>query len=326
MKRYQSICLIGTLALSLGAARTIQTTHAGSHRAAAMAMAGNSTWEVTTGEGSDGATVNLFLPEVVHIYAGDTVRWHVQGNIEQHDIIFGPLATIQRLAAQLFMPVPQKAGPPLLALNPQLAGPTPQTTYDGSALVHSALLTDGQTYSLTFTKPGTYHYYCLIHFPFMSGTVVVSPRPATRQDTIMAGYHDRGVGPSADQFYDANFGPTELTVHAGDKVTWVLNTAVPHTISFGPKALLAQLAAQQVVPVKGADGRTVLALNPQIVAPSGGPTYDGAGFHSSGLLFPHPGQTLTYTVTFTKPGDYSYRCLIHKGMDGTIHVLPTGSR
>lgn len=329
MKRYQAVCLVGTLALSLGAAQAARAgrynaVRTNSHRAATMAMAGAATWEVTAGEGSDGATVNLFLPEVAHINVGDTVRWHIAGSIEQHDIAFGPFAALTTLAAQLIVPVPQKAGPPLLAFNPQVAGPTPQTTYDGSALVHSAILADGQTYSLTFTKPGTYRYYCLIHFPFMSGTVVVSPRPAAPRYIVTAGYLDRGAGQDAGQFYDANFGPSELTVHAGDSVTWVLSSAVPHTISFGPRGLLERLAARQVVPARGKDGQTVLALNPRITAPAGGTTYRG-GYLNSGLLFPRPGQTLTFSVTFPKSGDYYYRCLIHRGMDGYIHVLPAGS-
>ncbi|HEX2667565.1 MAG TPA: plastocyanin/azurin family copper-binding protein [Gammaproteobacteria bacterium] len=32
----------------------------------------------------------------------------------------------------------------------------------------------GDTYSYTFTKPGTYSYYCTLH-PFMKGKVVVTP-------------------------------------------------------------------------------------------------------------------------------------------------------
>lgn|GEM_PF-3482747 len=62
------------------------------------------------------------------------------------------------------------------------------------------------------------------------------------------------------------------------------------------------------MPVAGADGKMRLALNPKIGAPAGGPTYDGAGFHNSGVLSPRPGKTISYTLTFTKPGDY-YACV-----------------
>jgi len=37
----------------------------------------------------------------------------------------------------------------------------------------SSPLTTGQTFTHTFTTPGTYHYHCAIH-PFMHGTVVVT--------------------------------------------------------------------------------------------------------------------------------------------------------
>lgn len=36
----------------------------------------------------------------------------------------------------------------------------------------SSPLSTGQTFTHTFTTPGTYHYHCAIH-PFMHGTVVV---------------------------------------------------------------------------------------------------------------------------------------------------------
>ena len=38
----------------------------------------------------------------------------------------------------------------------------------------SAALSTGQSYSYTFTKPGTYSYLCTIH-PFMTATVTVNP-------------------------------------------------------------------------------------------------------------------------------------------------------
>lgn len=324
MKRHASIVLAGLLALSLGVA---PATHATTTRAiaATATTAGAATWEVTSGLGDDGATVNLYLPGTIHVYVGDTVRWHVEGRVEAHTITFGPAATLQHLAAHVLVPVPQKAGPPLLTLNPRLAAPSGGHTYDGTGLVNSGEMLKGQIYSLIFTTPGTYHYYCLIHFPYMSGTVVVSPRPTTQQYVIQTGSHDRGQGPTADQFYDTDFAPNELTIHAGDSVTWRLNTAVPHTITFGPAALLKSIFAQQVMPATGADGKTYLALNPRIGMPVGGPTYDGVGFHNSGLLLPTPGQVVSYKLTFTTPGTYHYICLIHQGMDGYIHVLPAGA-
>ncbi|HVW80948.1 MAG TPA: cupredoxin family copper-binding protein [Mycobacteriales bacterium] len=42
-----------------------------------------------------------------------------------------------------------------------------------AAFINSPTLTRGQTYTVTFRKPGTYPYICSIH-PYMRGTVVVS--------------------------------------------------------------------------------------------------------------------------------------------------------
>ena len=67
--------------------------------------------------------------------------------------------------------------------------------------------------------------------------------------------------------------------------------------------------------------RTDRSRNPAAVAPSGGPDYDGTGIANSGLL------TLgnTYKLGFTKAGSYSFLCLVHAGMAGTVHVQPAGS-
>jgi amicyanin len=45
-------------------------------------------------------------------------------------------------------------------------------TFDGKT-IDSGDLNRGDTFSHTFTKPGTYHYICTIH-PFMHGTVTVT--------------------------------------------------------------------------------------------------------------------------------------------------------
>jgi plastocyanin len=41
-----------------------------------------------------------------------------------------------------------------------------------SSFLRSAPLNKGQSYTVTFSKPGTYHYICSIH-PTMHGTVIV---------------------------------------------------------------------------------------------------------------------------------------------------------
>jgi len=47
------------------------------------------------------------------------------------------------------------------------------TVSDTQNGIASPVLNQNQTYSHTFTKPGTYHYFCTIH-PFMHGTVIVT--------------------------------------------------------------------------------------------------------------------------------------------------------
>lgn len=45
---------------------------------------------------------------------------------------------------------------------------------DGQAGPQSSTLANGQSYSFTFAKAGTYHYHCSFH-PSMTGTVTVTP-------------------------------------------------------------------------------------------------------------------------------------------------------
>lgn len=47
------------------------------------------------------------------------------------------------------------------------------TSQDNGGPLASSPLNTGQTYSYTFTKPGTYAYLCTIH-PFMTATVTVT--------------------------------------------------------------------------------------------------------------------------------------------------------
>ena len=276
---------------------------------------------VVAGFGDQGGAANVYAPKVIDVYAGDTVAWSVGGLLEPHTISFGPSALLQRLAAQPIMPAPQRGGPPALVFNPQIAFPTRATAYDGTGYTNSGLLRKGQVWRLTFTTPGTYSYYCLLHYPQMAGTVVVHPRPrpATLYH-VLAGdsmeQQHRDLSAASDVFF-----PRNLTIHAGDTVSW---TGGFHTITFGPDAVRQDLEHHLFVPTMGSDGRPALSLNPRVALPTPGRTYDGTGFANSGLLLLRGGKTAPpeYHLTFTKPGVYEYDCLIHPDMDGTITVLP----
>lgn len=101
------------------------------------------------------------------------------------------------------------------------------------------------------------------------------------------------------------FYPSSITIDAGDSITWTYPAGEPHTVTFlGPKS----------APPPPND--------PSVPAPAGGSTYDGSTYTSSGFML--GGQK--YTLTFPKAGTYTYYCLIHGGMEGTVIVQPAGSK
>jgi plastocyanin len=319
-RRTASFLTAGILALGIGGAGI--TRAAVQQKAATGPVAGNYT--VTAGWGDKLGVANIFTPQTLEIYVGDTVTWKVGGSLEPHTITFGPTALLGKLANGFVAPVPQKAGPPIIALNSQAAFPTRGTTYSGTGFANSGLLDGkGKTWSLTFTTPGTYHYYCLVHYDSspggqkMGGTVIVHPRPTASHvyNVSMGSAQDTALSGS-DGFF-----PRHLTIHTGDTVVW---TGFFHTVTFGPQAVRDQLQKELIVPVPQKNGPPLLTFNPKIVYPSGGNTFDGVHFVNSGLLQGNGPQPPQFKLTFTKPGTYEYDCLIHSSMDGTITVLPVG--
>lgn len=102
----------------------------------------------------DGDRLNLTS---VTVRVGATVTWTNLSNNEPHTVTF-PVAG---------QPLPPLPGDPF---TPPLGGPT----YDGSQITNSGVMNPGQSYSLQFTKAGTYVYFCLFHDEFgMMGTVIV---------------------------------------------------------------------------------------------------------------------------------------------------------
>ena len=96
------------------------------------------------------ATVMRFLStsdvtqQTTTVAAGSTVVWTNLSNNSPHTVTFAPV------------------GATFPALNP-FGPPTGGHVYDGTALVNSGPLFPGQSYSITFPKPGTYRYHCIFH-------------------------------------------------------------------------------------------------------------------------------------------------------------------
>jgi plastocyanin len=209
-------------------------------------------------------------------------------------------------------------------------------------------------------RPGTYRFYCMIHFPFMQGKLVVKPasaaldtqsqlnaralreitalsRPLEKAFAAMvagtarsggnlipapiAGYH------SGDEFTVAidSFVPRTIRTKVGQPITWTM--VGEHTISFG---------VPRYVPIYFIRKDGTVRRNPLVDKAAGGSpqpspvdfthsTYriDGGTYDGTGLFSSGllgSEPFSTYTLRFSKPGRYRYACLVHPPMVGTVIV------
>jgi plastocyanin len=130
--------------------------------------------------------VSQFGPETVDIAVGDTVTWTVLG---PHTVSFGASEAQRSAIARApdgsvhvnpdsFAPAGGEGQPP----PDESAPPGPPINFSGGEYAGTGFRNSGiilsfppqlYSYSLTFTTPGTYEYYCLVH-PDMEGTVNVA--------------------------------------------------------------------------------------------------------------------------------------------------------
>lgn len=292
------------------------------------APTGPVTWTASVGASSgDGAFQGLaYYPSNMTIDVGDTIAWTI-ASTEPH--------TVTLLGAGQTTPPPP---------TPANLAPMGGATYDGTVLTSSGLSPRTTVYKLTFTKAGTYKVYCMIHQPEMFATITVQPASSAYPATQLQ-YQTQGAASSTTDLANAvsslllfpfptggaqvaagissglvgtppanttvlrfiNSGDatnSTVTIKVGDSITWHNESNnEPHTVTFG---------------IAGQPFPTLDPFGPAI----GGSAYDGSAITSSGVLPPVPGPN-TYTLTFTKAGTYTYRCLIHdddSNMVGTVVV------
>ena len=309
---------------------------------------------------STGAGVNNFLINRVTINVGDSVTWSgatLAGGFHTVDIpaVGGsdqPLIvdTGQRVGNN----VTDAAGNPFwfdgklnfLSFNPVLFRPAGGTVYNGTSRINSGLpLGPPHDFTVKFTTPGKFNYFCDVHYG-MGGQVVVVPAgvpiPSSKQDASTLAALERHYTAEAKQVARTTAGgsnvsvgasgpgglevfamfPGTLRIKAGTTVTFSMSkdTRETHTATFGPFGYLQQLA--KGFTSNPLDPRSTYPSSPfgEIIPLSG--VSHGNGFGNTGALDRDSGSPLPALnrIRFTKPGVYKYICLIHPFMHGTVIV------
>lgn len=270
----------------------------------------------------------------------------------------GPDTFFAQAAAQpCYLPEDE---PPLDVACPKPDQEPPAEIDGTERFLNSGFLADDEAVTFRLSEdmaPGQYAFMCLVHGPAMVESVTVvdrsTPIPSPEEvatagraelnalvsqvrakvDEIKAGTGpDAPVGATVTDAVPSsaslNVMPEKITVKAGEKVTWTVDGL--HTITFNPPEdarpwLRFDDTGKLVVNKKS----FAPAASPEIPPPdpaSGGPpklpvdggTWDGRGYRSSGA--PFTGGQLVYSLAVSEPGTYTYVCLVHPDMQGTLEV------
>ncbi len=130
------------------------------------------TLQVSAGGQEGVAAIIRFFPESATILAGQSVTWTVPKGFEPHTINL-PLPKDGRPSEFAFMMDSNKR-PHVLPTDVLTANAKSGAEVSPDGNIKSGFLLPGQGFTLRFTKPGSYPYFCALH-PNMFGTIVVLP-------------------------------------------------------------------------------------------------------------------------------------------------------
>lgn len=239
---------------------------------------------------------------------------------------------------------------PALGLNPLAAPPSGGTRVTGAATVSSGFLGGrNPRFTVTFPKLGTFQVRCIVH-PRMRGQVSVVREGSASADSaadvarttardqaadLAAARATRArakkrsatqavvIGPGDSRQEAFAFFPKKASVPTGGTLTFRMAGANEvHTVSFGPSSFLDKVGKSTF------EGQG-LALDPEGAYPSDPPAatpvltpvLHGNGYLNSGILTEPGGPgTHSVTVSFSTPGVYLYRCMVHSDMRGMVTV------
>jgi plastocyanin len=106
--------------------------------------------------------------------------------------------------------------------------------------------------------------------------------------------------------------PQSVTVKAGSAVEWRFAGPEPHSVTF--------VAPGQTLPPPGSDQKLFAPT------PAANGSYDGKSLVNSGLLPLGPGAAAPFRLTFPTAGKFTYQCVIHPQMTGTVTVVGSNGK
>lgn len=316
MKRFLRCCIFGMLASLVAGCSSSSTP--------ASPASKGVTWYLQVGTSSHAQAYQglNYYPNSLTVDVGDIVQFSFPAG-EPHTVTF----------------VPAGATPPP-ADSAAAQAPAGGSSWDGTTLTSSGFVLLGGKYSLTFTKPGTWQFVCLIH-QGMVGNVTVNP-VGTPYPQFQAAYDGLAATSEANDLAAAQASVGTFPYTAGGlHLAAGISPGGPSAGAFTPATVLRFLdgttftdPTTATVPVGssitwtnyssnevhtvtfGIAGQAFPTLNP-FAPPSGGSTYDGSAIVNSGVLA--PGQS--FTLTFTKVGTYTYHCLFHDDTENMIGAV-----
>jgi plastocyanin len=124
---------------------------------------GSTLWTAAAGAGEGQARVMQILPNELEIKVGDSVKWINYSIGEPHTVTFvGEGET----PPEDIMPGAFADGSPKFAINPMTLFPQGGNSFDGTGYLNSGYFGLPGTpteFTATFTAPGEYIYYCILH-------------------------------------------------------------------------------------------------------------------------------------------------------------------
>ena len=126
------------------------------------------------GSMEDVATFYRFPVDRLEIRRGETVTWVMKDPTELHTVSFG----VGKRPFDIVTVKPEPKGPPQFLVTMETFVPAGGKVHTGKGFYNSGFMLVGppgvQSYSLTFSRSGTYEYICSTHLIFgMKGTIVV---------------------------------------------------------------------------------------------------------------------------------------------------------